>query len=266
AIAMAQAGQKTLVLEADFRRPMQHKVFGMNHHNKGLSSVLAGRESPEGVIKSTRIAGLDLLTCGPDVPNPSETLHSAGFEKLVKLLTKKYDRIIVDSPPVLPVTDAQILASICQITLLVLRAEKSTRRASQHARDALVRVGAHVFGVVVNDAPNNGHYGCYHGNGYYKRANSSRLRDNNARINHRESAADVKDAGRPERSSNPRLQRIAETTLSEKRTVVSHSRPATMTTASDGFAHSDNPVSENNSSKKAVANRKEPAVAGYDGT
>jgi len=266
AIAMAQAGQKTLVLEADFRRPMQHKVFGMNHHDKGLSSVLAGRESPEGVIKSTRIPGLDLLTCGPNVPNPSETLHSADFEKLVKLLTKKYDRIIVDSPPVLLVTDAQILASICQITLLVLRAEKSTRRASQQARDALVRVGAQVLGVVVNDAPNNGHYGCYHGNGYYNRANGSILRENNARINHRESAADIKDAGRSERSGNSRLQRIVEATSCEKRTVVSQSRPTTVTAASEGFAHSDNPVSENNSCKKVVANKKEPAVAGYDGT
>jgi capsular exopolysaccharide synthesis family protein len=266
AIAMAQAGQKTLVLEADFRRPMQHKVFGMNHHNKGLSSVLAGRESLEGVIKSTRIAGLDLLTCGPDVPNPSETLHSEGFEKLMKLLTKKYDRIIVDSPPVLPVTDAQILASICQITLLVLRAEKSTRRASQQARDALVQVGGHVLGVVVNDAPNNGHYGCYHGNGYYSRANGSSPQKNNAGINHREPAADVKDAGRSERSDNSRSQRIAETTLSEKRTVVTHSRPTTVTVASDGFAHSDNLASENNSCKKVVASKKEPAVAGYDGT
>ena len=265
AIAMAQAGQKTLILEADFRRPMQHKIFGLNHHDKGLSSVLAGRESPEGVIKSTRIAGLDLLTCGPDVSNPSETLQSAGFEKLVKLLTKKYDRIIVDSPPVLPVTDAQILASICQITLLVLRAEKSTRRASQHARDALVRVGAHVFGVVVNDAPNNGHYGCYHGNGYYNRTNGSSLRENNRGITHRTTVV-AKDARGPACSDDSGLQRIVKTTLCEKRTVVSHSRPATVTAASDGFAHSDNPVSENNSSKKTVANKKEPAVAGYDGT
>ncbi|HUV65925.1 MAG TPA: polysaccharide biosynthesis tyrosine autokinase [Sedimentisphaerales bacterium] len=221
AIAMAQAGQKTLVLEADFRRPMQHKIFGLNHHDKGLSSVLAGHESPEGAIKSTRIPGLDLLTCGPDVHNPSETLQSAGFEKLVKLLTKQYDRIIVDSPPVLPVTDAQILASICQITLLVLRAEKSTRRASQQARDALVRVGAHVFGVVVNDAPNNGHYGCYHGNGYYKRTNGSRLRENNRGATPGKTVGVAKDARRLVCSDNSGLQRIAEITLSEKRTVVS---------------------------------------------
>ncbi len=199
AIAMAQAGQRTLILEADFRRPMQHKIFGLNHHDKGLSSVLAGRESLEGVIKPTRIAGLDLLTCGPDVSNPSEALHSADFQKLVKLLTKRYDRIIVDSPPVLLVTDAQILASICQITLLVLRAEKSTRRASQRARDALVRVGAHLSGVIVNDAPDNGHYGCYHGNGYYRRSNGSSSRES---ISHRSTVAAAKDVRRPAYSDN----------------------------------------------------------------
>lgn len=237
AIAMAQAGQNTLILEADFRKPMQHRIFGLNHHDKGLSSVLAGRENLEGVIKPTRITGLDLLTCGPGVPNPSETLHSTGFEKLVKLLMKKYDRIIVDSPPVLPVTDAQILASICQVTLLVLRAEKSTRRASQQARDALARVGGHVLGVVVNDAPNNGHYGCYHGNGYYNRTNGSRLRENNREITRRRTAAVAKGTRSSARPDSAGLQRIV-----------------------------DKPVSQNDSGKKAVDNRKEPAVAGYDGT
>jgi capsular exopolysaccharide synthesis family protein len=170
AIAMAQAGQKTLILEADFRRPMQHKVFGLNHHDRGLSSVLGNTEELDEVIQPTYVQGLDLLACGPEVPDPSETLHSENFAKLVKLLAKKYDRVIVDSPPVLPVTDAQILASICQITLLVLRAEKSTRKASRQARDALVRVGARVLGVVVNDVPKNGRYGYYGGYGYYRRS------------------------------------------------------------------------------------------------
>ncbi len=263
AIAMAQAGQRTLILEADFRRPMQHKIFGLNHHDKGLSSVLAGRESLEGVIKPTRIAGLDLLTCGPDVSNPSEALHSADFQKLVKLLTKRYDRIIVDSPPVLLVTDAQILASICQITLLVLRAEKSTRRASQRARDALVRVGAHLSGVIVNDAPDNGHYGCYHGNGYYRRSNGSSSRES---ISHRSTVAAAKDVRRPAYSDNSGPQRIVETPSSQKAIAASLSSPTTATVSSDGFASLDNPVPENSSCNKVVANGKEPAVVGYDGT
>jgi len=188
AIAMAQAGQKTLVLEADFRKPMQNKIFGVNHNNKGLSSVLAGVDELEEVIKTTCVSGLDILTCGPDVPNPSETLQSANFAKVMKLLAKQYDRIIVDSPPVLPVTDAQILASICQITILVLRAEKSTRKASRQAHDALVRVGARVLGVVVNDVPKNGRYGYYGGDGYYDSGNGAGSRKKKAVTRHKESA------------------------------------------------------------------------------
>ena len=167
AIAMAQAGQKTLILDADFRKPMQHKIFEVNHEDRGLSSVLAGTMTLEQAIWPTEIKGLDLLPCGPDVPNPSEILNSDSFAKLLELLTNKYSRIIVDSPPVMPVTDAQILAAICDITLLVLRAEKSTRKISQQARDGLLSVGARVLGAVVNDVPKKGHYGYYGGYGYY---------------------------------------------------------------------------------------------------
>ena len=210
AIAMAQAGQKTLVLEADFRKPMQNKIFGVNHNNKGLSSVLAGADELEEVIKTTCVSGLDILTCGPDVQNPSETLHSGNFNKVMKLLTKQYDRIIVDSPPVLPVTDAQILASICQITILVLRAEKSTRKASQQAHDALVRVGARVLGVVVNDVPKNGRYGYYGGDGYYKSGNGDGSRKNKTSTSHTKSAVIVARSGRSESSGSSGSPSIAE--------------------------------------------------------
>ena len=167
AIAMAQAGQKTLILEADFRKPMQSKIFGVNHSDKGLAGVLGGANQLDEVIKTTCVPDLDLLTCGQDVTNPSEMLYSDNFAKAMKLLTKQYDRIIVDSPPVLPVTDAQVLASICQITILVLRADKSTRKASRQACDALLRVGAQITGVVVNDVPKNGRFGYYGVDGYY---------------------------------------------------------------------------------------------------
>ena len=210
AIAMAQAGQKTLVFEADFRKPMQSKIFGVNHNNKGLSSVLAGADELEEVIKSTCVSGLDILTCGPDVPNPSETLYSANFTKVMKLLAKQYDRIIVDSPPVLPVTDAQILASICQITILVLRAEKSTWKASQQAHDALARVGARVLGVVVNDVPKNGRYGYYGGDGYYDSGNGAGSRKNKTSTSHPKSAVNIARSKHPESSSNSGLPSIAE--------------------------------------------------------
>jgi succinoglycan biosynthesis transport protein ExoP len=167
AIAMAQAGQKTLILDADFRRPMQHNIFTINHKHIGLSSVLAGVTKLQDAIRPTGINGLELLTRGPEVSNPSEILNSTSFVKLLELLSSKYDRIIIDSPPVTPVTDAQIVAAICNVTLLVLRAEKSTRKLSRQARDGLLSVGARLLGIIVNDVPKQGRYGYYSGYGNY---------------------------------------------------------------------------------------------------
>lgn len=169
AIAMAQAGQKTLVVDADFRKPMQHNVFAFtNETEKGLSSVLAGQISLDEAIRHCPTEGLDLLTSGPDVPNPSELLNSEAFANLLKELTHRYDRIVIDSPPITPVADSQILAAICDATILVLRAEKSTKKAAQQAKEALVGVGAHVLGAIVNDvSPRHSRYGYYSHYGYY---------------------------------------------------------------------------------------------------
>ena len=167
AIAMAQAGQKTLVLDGDFRRPMQNKIFEVDE-SKGLSSVLASSNSVDEAIEPGPVKGLDVLCCGPEVPNPSEILNSDAFAGMLKNLSERYDRIIIDSPPVGPVADSQILAALCDVVLLVLRAEKSTRRHSQQARDNLLNVGAHLLGAVVNDVPRkHGHYGYYSSYGSY---------------------------------------------------------------------------------------------------
>jgi polysaccharide biosynthesis transport protein len=166
-IAMAQSGQKTLIIDADFRKPMQHNIFQVNHDDIGLSSILAGIVSTEKAIKRTEIENLELLTCGPQVPNPSEMLNSETFSKLLGYLSEIYDRIIIDSPPVMPVTDAQIIAAISDITLLVLRAEKSTKKVSQQARDGLLSVGAHLLGAVVNDVSKGHRYGYYSDYGHY---------------------------------------------------------------------------------------------------
>jgi len=166
AIAMAQAGQKTLVLDGDFRKPMQHHIFEVDNE-KGLSSMLAGAHTEDGAIRSGPIEGLDLLPRGPDVPNPAEILNSSAFVETLKNLSERYDRIIIDSPPVGLVADAQILAAVCDTTLLVLRAEKSTRKHSQQARDTLLSVGGHILGAVVNHVSRkHGRYG-YYGYGYY---------------------------------------------------------------------------------------------------
>ncbi len=237
AIAMAQAGQRTLILEADFRRPMQHKIFGLNHHGKGLSSVLSGAKTLEEAIQPTYVQGLDLLACGPELSNPAETLHSEKFAKLVKLLAKEYDRVIVDSPPVLPVTDAQILASICQITLLVLRAQKSTRRTSRQARDALVRVGARVLGVVVNDVPKNGRYGYYGTNGYYRRSDASRPRRTSSGTSRAERPVIATASESPAGSDN--REAIGEHRSVRDETAIKDREPAATDTTSEKLVRSN---------------------------
>ncbi len=167
AIAMAQAGQKIILLDADFRKPMQHVIFETDPDHGGLGAVLLGQRKLTEAIQATGVAGLNLLPCGFRTPNPSEILNSQRFTVLLKQLTEVYDRVIIDAPPVTVVADAQILGALCDVTILVLRAGKSTRKAGQRAIDSLHRVDAHLLGTVVNDVAKSGdrygYYGSYGG-------------------------------------------------------------------------------------------------------
>ena len=167
-IATAQAGQRTLIVDTDFRRPMQHKIFGLDRQARGLSCVLAGQMDLDEAIEELPMANLGVLTCGPDVPNPAEMLNSDRFAEVLKTLAGRYDRVLVDSPPVIAVTDAQIVAALCDVTVLVLRAQKSTRRVTMQACDSLAGVGGRLLGVVVNDVPRKSdRYGYSSGYGYH---------------------------------------------------------------------------------------------------
>jgi capsular exopolysaccharide synthesis family protein len=171
AIAMAQAGQRIVLLDCDFRKPTQHRIFGLNAE-VGLSSVVAGRAKFDEACQHTTVPNLDVLPCGPIPPNPAELLNSEAFADLLDKLAEQYDHVLIDSPPVMAVTDARILGAICDLTILVLRAEKSTRNISLGARDGLVSVGAQILGTVVNGVPRNrGKYGAYSGYGYYRYGN-----------------------------------------------------------------------------------------------
>ncbi len=172
AIAMAQAGQRVLLLDADFRRPTQHKIFDIKPEF-GLSSVMSGLAPLEKAIYRTEVENLHLLPCGPLPSNPSEILNGQAFADLLEGLERKYDHIVIDSPPVAPVTDARILGALCDETILVVRAEKSTRRLTEIARDSLLSVGANLLGVIVNDVPRRregyGYYSAYgYGYRYYR--------------------------------------------------------------------------------------------------
>jgi len=166
-IAMAQAGQRTLILDADFHKPVQHKIFDLDRKN-GVSSVLAGREPLEETIRHTAVDRLDVLTCGPIPPNPSELLNSQAFADTLRTLSARYDHVLVDSPPIMALTDSRILGAMCDVTLMVLRAEKSHRHAAQFACDSLMGLGSRILGVIVNAVPRRKDHYYYGGYRYYR--------------------------------------------------------------------------------------------------
>lgn len=162
AIAMAQSGKRVLLVDADLRLASQHTIFHVPNEI-GLSSLLEGQVTLDQAVQQTPVNGLEILPCGPKPPSPSEMLNSPMFSELLEVLSDRYDQVIVDSPPVMGVADARIIAASCDITVLVLRAQKSTRRLSEMARDGLCSVGGNLLGIVINDvSPEHaGPYGSY---------------------------------------------------------------------------------------------------------
>ncbi len=170
AVAIAQAGQKVLIIDADFRRPMQHNIFKIDRTSKGFGPVLAGQADLEEAIIHTGTENLDILPCGSKISNPAEMLNSESCGRVIQELAERYDRVVIDSPPVTPVTDARILATMCDVTVLVVRADVSTRRITAQAYENLASVDARILGVIVNDVPRKGgRYGYYGGYGYHSK-------------------------------------------------------------------------------------------------
>jgi capsular exopolysaccharide synthesis family protein len=169
AIAMAQADQRVLLIDADLRKPTQHLIFNLSAE-KGLGSVLGERQPVDEAIIHTNFQRLDVLPCGPLPSNPVELLNTGYFGELLEMLKGRYDKIIIDSPPVMPVADARVIAASSEATLLVLRAERSTRRMSLGARNELWQVRAARLGVVLNAVPTRKQgsygYGDTYGYGY----------------------------------------------------------------------------------------------------
>jgi capsular exopolysaccharide synthesis family protein len=167
AISIAQASRRVLLVDADMRAPMQDLIFSMNGR-VGLGNVLQGKDELPAAIRHTGIENLDLLPAGIAGRNPSELLNSQRFLDLLDSLAEKYDHVVIDSPPLLAVTDARIIAASADATVLVLRAGKSNRKLSELSIDGLVSVGAKLLGAVVNDVRRRGYryYGSYGRYGY----------------------------------------------------------------------------------------------------
>lgn len=164
AIALAQAGHKTLLIDADFRRPSQHRLFG-KVRNIGLSNLIIHDATERDAITSLEnVPNLWILPSGPRPPNPSELLGSARMMELMSALTHQFAYLIIDTPPVNAVTDASILAASASATILIVEHGKTTWQALAHAKQMLDRVKANIIGVVINKVRASA--GSYYSYGY----------------------------------------------------------------------------------------------------
>ena len=167
AVVLAQTGQKVLLVDSDMRRPAIHKYLGLPMNN-GLSACLAGTADPSDVtIAVEEIPGLHVVPAGHMPPYPSEMLASDAMPRLLQHWREEFRYIIVDTPPVLAVTDAVVCARNADVVVLIARSEKTGRQSLVRTRDVLRKVRANIAGVVVNDLSFNsveyrqyyGHYG-----------------------------------------------------------------------------------------------------------
>ena len=164
AITMAESGNKVLLIDADLRKSVIHKMFELPNL-KGLTNVLAEDLDYREILRSTKVKGLDILTGGPKPPNPSELLGSEKMRTFLESLKKDYDIIILDTPPVLPVTDAAILASLVDGVVLVSSYGQTTFEGLARAKVQLENVDAKILGVILNKVPaskRGGHYYYYY--------------------------------------------------------------------------------------------------------
>lgn len=164
AVVYAQEGKKVLLIDGDMRKPTTHYTFHMGN-STGLSSVLTRQTTIEEAIRPTSVERLDLLTCGPIPPNPAELLASKSMDALIHQLRGMYDLIIFDAPPVLSVTDGQILANKCDGTILVVSSGNTEKEMAAKAKEAIVASNSRIIGAVLNnfELPKDSHYYQYYG-------------------------------------------------------------------------------------------------------
>lgn len=171
AIAMAQAGQRVIIIDCDLRKPRLHRIFGKDS-KVGVTTALLDEELDHAIL-STEVPNLSVIPAGPIPPNPAELLHSERFKTFLSQIQGRFDRVILDSPPIVPVTDGVVLSTLVDGTILVVRAFKTSKDLARHALRSLLDVGANIAGTVLNAVNLNkseykySQYYYYRRDGYY---------------------------------------------------------------------------------------------------
>ncbi len=162
AITIAQTGKKVVVVDADIRRPVLYKVFNQNLPEYGLAHYLLDGITEEDIIYSTDVENLYIISHGMIPSNPSEIFHREKMHRLLKYLRENFDYIIMDSPPVMAVTDPIILSSFCDSVVFVVSAKKSSRRAFKVSLKQMRTADVPIAGIVFNNVSFDGRYGNYY--------------------------------------------------------------------------------------------------------
>ncbi len=168
AVILSQRGQKVLLIDADLRRPNVHHRFGLNG-KVGLSTVLSGQTRLEDSVQAVKeVPDLDILASGPVPPFPTEMLSSETMAELLRHAGTIYTHVVIDSPPILSVTDGVLLSRQVDVVVMVVRHAKSSKHIVRRGRDLLVRSGAPLAGIVLNAVDLNApeYYGYYGYSGY----------------------------------------------------------------------------------------------------
>jgi capsular exopolysaccharide synthesis family protein len=151
AFMLAQTGVEVLIIDCDLRRPRLHAQFEVSNA-RGLTTWLSGERELDGLLHAfPKTPNLKILTSGPVPPNPAELLGSDEMRRLLSELSERFTHIIIDSPPAISFTDASILSTMVDGVMLVVHGGRSSRAVVRRAKQQLVDVGAHIFGVVLNN-------------------------------------------------------------------------------------------------------------------
>jgi capsular exopolysaccharide synthesis family protein len=175
AFMLAQTGAEVLIIDCDLRRPRLHSHFNVSNGG-GLTNLLSGDPNVDQYLQTyERQPNLKVLTSGPVPPNPAELLGSDEMRRLLAQLSTRFAHIIVDSPPTISFTDASILSTMVDGVVLVVHGGRSSRAVVRRAKQQLIDVGAHIFGVVLNnvklDKQHDYYYVGYYSNYYYSNPN-----------------------------------------------------------------------------------------------